>query len=175
MNKKRVLIPTNTIREDCIQTPVSLARKIVEHFNPEGKILEPCKGNGNFMKVLPKETEWCEILEGRDFFNYRSRVNWIITNPPYSKLRKFMQKAMNVADDIVFLTTINHLWLRARLRDIAKQGFGIKEIVMFDTPKNFPQTGFQLGMFHLQRGYTKNSIKFEDWRALTSQQCLEGS
>lgn len=173
MEKKRALIPTNTKREDCIQTPVSLARRIVEHFNPKGKILEPCKGNGNFMKVLPKGTEWCEILEGKDFFDYMGKVSWIITNPPYSKIRKFIQKAMSVADDIVFLTTINHLWLKARLRDVAKEGFGIKEIVIFDTPDSFPQTGFQIGVFHLQKGYTKNSIKFEDWRTLTNQQNLK--
>jgi len=157
------LIPTNTKREDCIQTPIPLAKRIVEHFSPYGNILEPCKGDGNFLSVLPKGTEWCEILEGQDFFNWNNKVDWIITNPPYSKMRKFMVKSMEVADHIVFLTTINHLWLKARLRDIKKAGFGIKEIIIFETPESFPQSGFQIGVFYLQRGYN-GQIEFTDWR-----------
>jgi hypothetical protein len=60
---------------------------------------------------------------------------------------------MEVADNIVFLTTINHLWLKARLRDVWERGFGIKEILLFDTPKNFPQSGFQIGCFYLKKDY----------------------
>lgn len=156
------LIPTNTKREDCVQTPIELAKQLVEHFKPIGRILEPCKGNGNFLSVLPKETEWCEILEGKDFFDFDKKVDWIITNPPYSKMRKFIRKSMEVSDNIVFLTTINHLWLKARLRDIFGKGFGIKEILIFDTPKTFPQSGFQIGCFYLKKNY-KGDIKFEKW------------
>ena len=152
------LVPTNTPRNDCVQTPLEYARAIVDFFRPSGKILEPCKGDGNFLKVLPKGTEWCEILEGRDFMDYEGKVDWIVTNPPYSKMRKFMQKSMDVADNVVFLTSINHLWLKARLRDIFERGFGIKSIVIFDTPKNFPQSGFQIGCFHLCKGYVGNII-----------------
>lgn len=147
------LIPSNTERNDCVQTPIEYAKMIVEHFKPIGKILEPCKGDGNFLKVLPKNTDWCEILEGKDFFDYNKKVDWIITNPPYSQMRRFIQKSMEVSDNIVFLTSINHLWLKARLRDIFEKDFGIKEIIIFDTPKNFPQSGFQFGCFHLCKNY----------------------
>ena len=157
------LIPTNTKRNDCIQTPIALAQQIVAHFNPSGKILEPCKGDGNFLTALPKETEWCEILEGRDFFTYKNKVDWVITNPPYSQMRKFMQKSMQIADNVVFLTTINHLWLKARLRDVDENGFGIREIIIFNTPDTFPASGFQIGVFHLQRNYI-GEIKYTDWR-----------
>ena len=81
-------------------------------------------------------------------------MDWIITNPPYSKMRRFIQHSMEVSDNVVFLTTINHLWLKARIRDIGEKGFGIKEILLFNTPKEFPQTGFQMGCFYLQKNYT---------------------
>ena len=155
------LIPTNTKRNDCVQTPIELADMIVRRFKPTGRILEPCKGDGNFLKVLPANTEWCEILEGKDFFDYNDSVDWIITNPPYSKMRSFIQKAMEVSDNIVFLTTINHLWLKARLRDIRERNFGVREIMIFDTPKSFPPSGFQIGVFHLQKNYI-GDIKFID-------------
>ena len=71
-----------------------------------------------------------------------------------------MQKSMDVSDNVVFLTSINHLWLKARLRDVFERGFGIKEIIIFDTPKNFPQSGFQMGCFHLKKNHA-GDIKFK--------------
>ena len=60
---------------------------------------------------------------------------------------------------LVFLITINHIWLKARLRDIKEKGFGIKEILLIDTPKTFPQSGFQFGVIHLSKNYI-GDIKF---------------
>ena len=156
MNK---LIPTGTKRNDCVQTPDSLAKQLVEYFKPNGKILEPCAGDGSFLRALPQGVYWCEILHERDFFDFNEKVDWIITNPPYSIFRKFMNHSMEVADNIVFLVTINHIWLKARMRDIKEKGFGIKEILLLDTPKTFPQSGFQVGCVHLQKGY-EGDIKF---------------
>jgi len=96
---------------------------------------------------------WTEIQRGRDFFDWTERVDWIITNPPWSQVRRFLQHAMKVADNIVFLMTINHVWTKARLRDIHTAGFGIKEILLVDMPRSFPQSGFQLGAIHIARGW----------------------
>jgi len=143
---------------DCIQTPIYVAQKIVNHFKPKGTILEPCKGDGNFLKVLPKNTDWCEIKEGKDFFEVQGHWNWIITNPPYSLYRKFLNKSMEVANNIVFLQLINASFFKARLRDIKQQKFGIKEIWCIDTPKEFPQFGFQMGCVHYCKNYTGRII-----------------
>lgn len=59
------------------------------------------------------------------------------------------------------LFTINHLWTKARLKDMRKSGFRIKEICTFDTPANFPQSGFQVGMVHLSKNYNGN-IKLKE-------------
>ena len=144
---------------DVIMTPESLAKLLIYHFNPQGKILEPCKGTGSFLKNLPKDTQWCEITEGRDFFDFNEKVDWVITNPPWSKIRKFLQHSMELSNNVCFLMTINHIWTKARLKDIKSAGFGINEIYLFDTPSNFPQMGFQVGMVHLKKNY-KGDIKF---------------
>lgn len=144
--------------DDVVMTPVELAEKLVKHFNPQGKGLEPCCGTGNILKFLDN-ADWCEISKGKDFFEYNSKVDYIFTNPPFSQIRKFLQHSMELADNVYFLCTINHLWTKARLRDIESAGFGVKEICIFDTPKNFPQTGFQLGMFYIQRGWN-GDIRF---------------
>jgi len=139
---------------DVIMTPESLAIKIIKHFNPIGKILEPCKGTGSFYNNFPKDCEkdWCEISKGKDFLKYDKKVEWIITNPPWSKIRKFLQKSMEVSNNIIFLCTINHLWTKARLRDIKESNFGIKEILLFDC-KELNNSGFQLGCFYIKKDY----------------------
>jgi hypothetical protein len=151
----------NYVSDDVIMTPPEICKKIVRYFNPSGKLLEPAKGTGNFFKELKKfgDTDWCEISKNKDFMNYNKKVDWIITNPPWSKIRDFLNKSMECSDNVVFLFTINHLWTKARLRDIEKQNFGICEIIIFDTPKNFPQSGFQVGCVYLKR-YYKGDIKF---------------
>jgi hypothetical protein len=139
---------------DNINTPLYLAKEIVDHYKPEGKILEPCIGDGNFLKVLPSTTDWCEINKGRDFLTTTGHWDWIITNPPYSKYRLFLRHAMEVADNIVFLQLINATFYKARLKDIKDMGFGIKEIWCLETPKEFPQFGFQLGCVYYKKEYS---------------------
>ncbi len=146
----------NYVSNDVIQTPRELAARVVAHFKPTGRCLEPCRGEGAFSDLLPKGSDWCEILAGRDFLALPVPAvpyDWIITNPPWSQIRKFLGHAMACADNVVFLMTINHVWTKARLRDISAAGFALKEIVMLDMPKNFPQSGFQLGAVHVARGW----------------------
>ncbi|MBA4137961.1 MAG: hypothetical protein C0518_11645 [Opitutus sp.] len=103
--------------------------------------------------MLPADSLWCELREGRDFLVWEGQVDWIVTNPPWSKIRAFLRKAFAVADHVAFLMTINHAWTRARLRDAREAGFGIRQILLFNTPKTFPQSGFQLGVVVYTRGY----------------------
>ena len=147
---------------DNIQTPLYVAEMVVSHFSPYGKILEPCCGEGNFLEYL-QDADWCEISKGKDFLECAGRWDWIITNPPYSKYRAFLNKSMEVADNIVFLQLINATFFKARIRDIINNSFGIKEILMIDTPKEFPQFGFQLGCVYYKREY-KGEIKLVDRR-----------
>lgn len=144
--------------DDVVMTPLDIAERLVNHFQPKGKGLEPCCGSGNILRFLDN-ADWCEITKGKDFFDYSEKVDYIFTNPPWSKIRPFLQHAMGIANDIYFLFTINHLWTKARLRDIQEQGFGIVEICIFDTPKDFPQSGFQVGMVHIRKNYKDSVIK----------------
>ncbi|QYM77529.1 hypothetical protein K0B96_09315 [Horticoccus luteus] len=166
------------VSNDDVQTPPALARRLVQHFQPRGRILEPCRGEGNFYRALRahlrgatadsrangrlggqrraragESVAWTEIKAGRDFFACTDTFDWIITNPPWSEIRRFLQHAMQHADNVVFLLTINHVWTKARLRDIRAADFGLKEIVLVDMPASFPQSGFQLGAVHVQRGW----------------------
>lgn len=147
--------PKNTPEKDIVMTPEWLAKEIIEHFSPSGIILDPCRGEGAFYDNFNTETkEWCELGEGVDFLDYNKKVDWIITNPPWSKMQQFLAHGMKVSDNIVYLTTINHYTTKRRIRDMRESNFAIKEIYCVPTPKNpWPQLGFQLGAIHTQRGY----------------------
>ena len=147
----------NTPDKDIVYTPSNLALDIISHYNPRGRILDPCRGDGAFSNQIP-DCLWCEIEQGRNFLDWTDKVDWIISNPPWSKMREFLEHGMRVSDNIVYLTSINHYTTKRRIRDMREAGFSIKEFYCIPTPKCFPQSGFQLGAIHTQRGYTGNII-----------------
>lgn len=145
---------------DDVMTPAYLAEAIIQHYQPTGRILEPCRGIGPTYAFWREGWDWCEVKDGVDFLRERCPeqcYNWVVTNPPFSQLRIFLKRSMQVSDNVVFLCLINAFWMKARLRDMDEAGFGIKEILMVDTPPastGWPQAGFALGATHLQRGWT---------------------
>ena len=142
---------------DVVYTPLSYAGAIVRYFKPSGRILEPCSGGGAFLEYMPDAMS-CEIDNGSSFFLWHDQVDWIVTNPPWSKFQQFLLHSLNIATHIVFLVTVNHLWTKARIRMVRERGYGIRHILTMDTPPEFPQSGFQLGVIHLERGYCGPSI-----------------
>lgn len=151
---------------DIVYTPKVLAAKIVDHFSiPKGASkLEPCRGAGAFWKALGPKCDWCEITEGRDFLALdpiRVHYDYIVTNPPWSKFRVFLEKSFQVSDNVIFLCLINACFMKARLRLLDKYNFGICEILRVVEPKDasWPRTGFELGVIHYKRGYL-GPIKF---------------
>ena len=155
---------------DRVYTPPELARAIVKHFDPQpGLLLDPCAGpvgKQAFFEAMQdyipyeadfSEAQWFEIDEGRDFLLDDSPVyyDWVITNPPWSQLRVFLQHSMDKANNVVFLCLVNAFFMKARMRDMEEAGFGMKEILFVPTPeKPWPQTGFALGAVHVKRGYS---------------------
>jgi hypothetical protein len=156
----------NYISNDIVMTPPGVCAAVVDHFAPQGRVMDPCAGNGNFLRAfvdygIPvNDVLWCEVnttfiskLWGppRDFFSYTEKVDWIITNPPWSQIRKFLDHAMIVADNVVFLLTVNHIWTKLRFKNIHNAGFAIKEICVMDSPKELNKSGFTVGCVHVSR------------------------
>jgi len=124
-------------------------------FQKAVKVLEPASGEGAFSKELlrvGKDVIECEISNGTNFFEFNDKVDFIVTNPPWSLTRKFLVHSMSVSDNIAFLIPINHLiGLKARMRDMKQKGFWVTDVKLITTPKEFPQSGFQLGFCLIQR------------------------
>lgn len=166
-NRQALSPKANQPKHDLIETPAIWARLVVRHFRPYGPMLDPCRGltSHPFYDAMESygsgQVDWCEIRSGCDFFGVSGYYQWIITNPPWSQMRKFLRHAMRVADNVVFLVTITHLDTRARDREIHEAGFGRREALLLpQPPPPWPSSGFLLAAYHLQRGYT-GSLNFE--------------
>lgn len=156
MNTQPQLFPISLNPNDIVYTPDDVAHDIVNYFQPTGRILEPCCGDGAFLKYLPPDTDWCEIEKGRDFFANHNHYDWIIGNPPFSLLDKWFQHSFEIADNVVYLL-LYHMMFSTVPRLKTVEGFGgIKTALMLGTAKQIAllDGGFLCGAFHFQRGYT---------------------
>ena len=81
---------------DVLYTPLSLATLLINmaDIQPSDRVLDPCRGinEGVFFNNLPEcRKDWCEISEGKDFYNYNESVDVIIGNPPFSQWKKWIE------------------------------------------------------------------------------------
>lgn len=132
---------------DDYQTPPWAIEALLAHVEPYGNFLEPCRGSGNILRavqsrimdwaaapvprdaIIPPERlpkiHWCEIADGRDFLTYNSAgvwYDWIITNPPYSLAREFIERSISMSSNTAMLLRLNFLeseerrgWWQSRL------------------------------------------------------------
>ena len=139
---------------DVVMTKEETAIAIIAHFHPSGSIMEPCKGTGSFFNNLPANTFYCEITEGIDFLTCEQKVDWIITNPPFSIFDLFLLKSFELADNVVFFCPLNKVFKSKKIDQAIKEYGGIKEVIHMGTggQHGFP-FGFPVGCIHYQRDY----------------------
>lgn len=139
---------------DIVYTPTYVSDSIIRFLNPNGKCLDPCKGDGAFYNYLPEGREYCEISEGTDFFLYEGKVDWVIGNPPYSIFEDFLKKGFEISDNVSYLVPTNKIFQRQIIMEMINKYGGIKSIIIYGSGQliGFP-FGFSVGNFHFQKGY----------------------
>lgn len=163
-----------SFQNDDVTTAHEFARRLVSHFPMSGRVLDPCRGDGAFYDALPEPKDWCEIKQGRDFFDWKSPVDWIASNIPWSTefYRPIARHAFQLADNVVLLARWhNATGTNARRRDWLDAGHGWREVIYVDwedagfrNPNGSEKSveGFQLAAFWWQRGWTCG-ITETDW------------
>ena len=140
-------------KNDVVFTPEWLTERICNMFDITGNVLEPCKGEGAFLKFLPEGTEWCEIAEGRNFYDYSKKVDWIVTNPPYSDYNRFLEHSFNLAENIVLLVPVAKMMKSmGTIKAIMEYGGIVSCHFLSGGKAGFP-FGFPIGVYHLKKGY----------------------
>jgi len=167
---------------DGFSTPEMLARKCISMVPlvRGDVVLDPCRGYGAFYNNYPDfvKRDWCEINEDKDFFNYDKKVDWIISNPPYSKIDKWLKKSFSVCKKGVgYLFGIYNITPR-RIEMANTNGFGLtllylckvriwfgtsvfvifekgkENIISFDS-KEYRGEGFRIDVIKKQKGQPK--------------------
>lgn len=142
------------LEADVVYTKREISRGIISYLKPCGICLDPCRGDGAFYDYLPN-AEYCEIKEGKDFFDYYNNVEWVIGNPPYSIFKDFLQHSFEIANNVSFLVPTNKIWQRQVVMDMINKWGGVKSIIIYGSGSliGFP-FGFSVGNFHFEKGYS---------------------
>lgn len=140
-------------KKDVVYTPDWVARDMVEYFRPSGRILEPAAGDGAILKYLPG-ADWCEIEQGRDFFQCAFGYDWILSNPPYSCFGKWIYHGMEVSRNVVYLVPCAKPFYSEKLFRKMRTWGRIKEMRIYGSGNKlgFP-IGFLIGAVHFQKDY----------------------
>ena len=89
-------------------TPRALVKDMINAMNDYWKsgdsALDPCAGDKRFYNEFPDflTKDYCELDEGKDVYQYDKQVDWIVGNPPFSKLRKRWVQSFKVAKKGIF-------------------------------------------------------------------------
>lgn len=153
---------------DMVMTPLHIAKQMIDFYTIplRATMLDPCRGDGAFYHQYPSRAgvnrDWCEITEGRDFFDWPYKVDWIITNPPYSIFPQFLEKCFEVADNVALLIPLAKLVSSLKRINMVMDYGGIVSMRIIGASKcGFP-FGFPAAAIHMQRGYDGNTL-IEMW------------
>jgi len=138
---------------DVVFTPDWLAKEMVSMLAGQisGKVLEPCKGEGAILKYLPEGSDWCEITEGRNFYDYKEDVDWIITNPPYSDFNRFLAHCFELSQNVVLLVPMAKMFKSmGTVKQILEYG-NINFIKVLPASKAGFPFGFPCGIFWIAK------------------------
>jgi hypothetical protein len=90
---------------DVFYTPIPLVKIHLEllrqYVGDNELIYDPFFGTGNYYNTYKEyfpsnRFEFSEIELGKDFFNYNTNVDVIVSNPPYSMIDKIFEKSVSL-------------------------------------------------------------------------------
>lgn len=154
MIQKTLFKQLDFLEKDIVYTPEEVAIDILNWLKPVGRCLDPCKGEGSFFNNMPHGSLWCELREGKDFFDFTDKVDWIIGNPPYSIFENFLRHSFQLANDVCYIVPTNKIFQRLKIMGMINIYGGIYGIRVYGSGSNvgFP-FGFSTGAFHFKRNY----------------------
>lgn len=151
---------------DKVYTPDHIVDDVLKHYGfhieRQDVVMEPFRGEGAFYNRLKdysdQEVYWCEIDEGKDFFDFNGKVDWVVTNPPYSIFNKVLPKLLEIADNNIIVVPVSKLLSSIpKLMDIKRAGHGIKEVYYLGSGRQlkFP-FGFPVAAIYIQKGWNES-------------------
>jgi hypothetical protein len=132
------------------QTPAHVCKQIIGLFawRKGETVLEPFAGVGNLYNALPPHVkkDWCEIDNGRNFWDWTKLVETIITNPPFRDRQgktnlvvPSLEHSFEVATKrVIFFINhkaVNSVLFPSRLERWAGEGWGLTHFSVWRVKK----------------------------------------
>lgn len=144
---------------DKVFTPAGLARQLIAAtpFKEGQTLLDPAKGHGAFYDNFPLEnlTSWAEIGEKKDFFHVQTKYDWLITNPPFSNLKKWLLHSCLISQAGFAYIIPLHGLTEHRVRACAELGFNITSLTVIKNPTKW-ELGFAMAWVVWEKTPEKN-------------------
>ena len=157
-------IKQRTKANDRFYTPDSLVKIHLEKFDiPDGSnIYEPFKGKGAYYNQMVKMFPKCNILyteidEGLDFFEFNEKVDYIISNIPYSIIDKVLSHSVALKPRVISYLIGFHNLTTKRVEFMNKNGYYITD---FHLTKVFKWYGMSL-LITFSNEATENIISID--------------
>lgn len=163
--------------KDCVMTPFPLAKALIGMITPEPGLtfLDPCRGTGAFYNQFPDcvEKDWCEILQGRDFFEQHKQFDWVIGNPPYSVLSRWWEHTLDISKiGFAYLLGVHNLTTK-RIQDAQNKGFSCIHMHLLKVKDWFGYSLFIIFKKDCVPAITSNRITWVHEDAETDQTCVD--
>tara|TARA_R110001632_G_scaffold20699_1_gene61586 strand:+ start:636 stop:1286 length:651 start_codon:yes stop_codon:yes gene_type:complete len=118
-------------------TPPELVKKQIASVpkgRPDDVWFDPFKNTGVYYDNYPEsvEKDYTEILEGRDFFDYKGKVDIMVSNPPYSLWAQIYEKTIELSPRVVSFVMSQGALTRTRLNRMKEAGYTLTKIHKFD-------------------------------------------
>jgi hypothetical protein len=98
-------------------------------IQPTDWVLDPSKGDGVFYNNLPScRKAYCEITEGKDFYEWKTPVDVVIGNPPFSHWTKWLDHTLSICKDRFVYVFGCYSLTHSRIQAIHDAGFGITKL-----------------------------------------------
>jgi len=126
---------------DDFNTPVELVKNLIKlvPLKPNDIVCDNAFGTGNFYNNLP---DFTINQYSKDFYNWQTKQNWFITNPPYSNLDDWLEHSCQLAiEGFAYLLGLHNLTPR-RIEMCERYGFKISSIHLCKVFKWFGISAF---------------------------------
>jgi len=102
-------------KNDFYPTPHSIVKLLLNHFDYAGPyVWEPCAGDGRLVEALQArlfKVIATDISQGQDFFDFKEApCPHLMTNPPFKKIRPFIDHAFAIGVERMVLVCPERLW-----------------------------------------------------------------
>ena len=161
-------------KNDIVYTPERISSAIIKYFNPKGICLDPCRGGGAFHKYMPEGSLYCELQEGIDFYCFDKKVDWIISNPPFSEYDLFLKKAFDVSENVVYLIPLYKTFKSKKQQLLVNSYGGLKNVLIIGSGYECGfNMGFLCGCVHYVKNY-KGQTKIHTLEQQTTANICKG-